>query len=103
MEAVARARSGEGPTLIENITYRWRGHSKSDRNLYRTKEEITEWMDRCPINSFKQLLLESEVMTGEQVDDIDRRAKETIDRAAEEAILLPEPSPENMEDEVYAP
>lgn len=103
LEAIRRARSGEGPTLVENITYRWRGHSKSDRNLYRTKEEIAEWMERCPINSFKQLLIKSEVMTEEQVDDIDRRAKETIDQAAEEAISLPEPSPENMEEEVYAP
>jgi TPP-dependent pyruvate/acetoin dehydrogenase alpha subunit len=102
-EAVTRARSGEGPTLIENITYRWRGHSKSDRNLYRTKEEITEWMERCPINSFKKLLIESKVLTGDEVDDLDRKAKEAIDLAAEEAITLPEPSPENMEDEVYAP
>ncbi len=101
-EAVERARSGEGPTLIENITYRWRGHSKSDRNLYRTKEEIAEWMERCPINSFKELLIESKVMTSEEVDQIDRKAKEVIDLAAEEAITFPEPSPENMEDEVYA-
>ena len=102
-EAVTRARSGEGPTLIENITYRWRGHSKSDRNLYRTKEEIAEWMERCPINSFKSLLIETQIMNQEEVDEIDRLAKETIDLAAEEALKLPEPSPENMEDEVYAP
>ena len=102
-EAVTRARSGEGPTLIENITYRWRGHSKSDRNLYRTKEEIAEWMERCPINSFKSLLIETQIMDQGEVDEIDRLAKETIDLAAEEALKLPEPSPENMEDEVYAP
>jgi len=102
-EAVTRARSGEGPTLIENITYRWRGHSKSDRNLYRTKEEIAEWMERCPINSFKSLLIETQILNQEEVDEIDRLAKETIDLAAEEALKLPEPSPENMEDEVYAP
>lgn len=102
-EAVTRARSGEGPTLIENITYRWRGHSKSDRNLYRTKEEIAEWMERCPINSFKSLLIETQIMDQEEVDEIDRLAKETIDLAAEEALKFPEPSPENMEDEVYAP
>ena len=102
-EAVTRARSGEGPTLIENITYRWRGHSKSDRNLYRTKEEIAEWMERCPINSFKSLLIETQIMDQGEVDEIDRLAKETIDLAAEEALKFPEPSPENMEDEVYAP
>jgi len=102
-EAVTRARSGEGPTLIENITYRWRGHSKSDRKLYRTKEEIAEWMERCPINSFKSLLIETQIMNQGEVDEIGRLAKETIDLAAEEALKLPEPSPENMEDEAYAP
>jgi pyruvate dehydrogenase E1 component alpha subunit len=102
-EAVTHARSGEGPTLIENITYRWRGHSKSDRNLYRTKEEIAEWMERCPIENFKKLLVENNRMTEEEIEETDRLAKETIDLAAEAAIKLPEPSPENMEDEVYAP
>ena len=102
-DAVSRARSGEGPTLIENITYRWRGHSKSDRNLYRTKEEIEEWMERCPIESFKKLLIETQTLTEEQVEEIDQQAKATIDLAAEEAIQLPEPSPEAMEGEVYAP
>ena len=46
---MARARAGEGPSLVENLTYRWRGHSKSDRNRYRTKEEIAEWQARDPI------------------------------------------------------
>jgi TPP-dependent pyruvate/acetoin dehydrogenase alpha subunit len=102
-KAVERARSGEGPMLIENITYRWRGHSKSDRNLYRTQDEIKEWMERCPIKRFKRLLVESGIMSEEEVDAIDRQAKETIDRSAETAIAMPEPSPENMENEVYAP
>ena len=47
--AVERARAGEGPTLIECMTYRWKGHSKSDKNLYRTREEIAEWRDKDPI------------------------------------------------------
>jgi pyruvate dehydrogenase E1 component alpha subunit len=101
--AIRRARAGEGPSLIENVTYRWRGHSKSDRNLYRTQEEIAEWMQRCPINRFRELLIEADVMSEEEIEAIDRRAKETIDQAAEAAILMPEPTPEKMEDEVYAP
>lgn len=55
--AIARARSGEGPSLVENLTYRWRGHSKSDRNRYRTKEEIAEWMTRDPIARFRAELI----------------------------------------------
>jgi TPP-dependent pyruvate/acetoin dehydrogenase alpha subunit len=101
--AVERARSGEGPSLIENVTYRWRGHSKSDRNVYRTQEEIEEWKRRCPIHRFKHALIEAEVMVAEALEAIDREAKATIDRAAEEALAFPEPSPERMEDEVYAP
>jgi TPP-dependent pyruvate/acetoin dehydrogenase alpha subunit len=97
------ARAGEGPSLIENVTYRWRGHSKSDRNLYRTQEEIDAWKEKCPIKRFRQLLLETETMSAEALEAIDQEAKATIDRAADEAVTFPEPSPENMEDEVYAP
>lgn len=103
LKAAQRARSGEGPSLIENLTYRWRGHSKSDRNLYRTQEEIAEWMERCPIKRFKRLLEESGVTSESEIEVIDQQAKETIDRSAEAALAMPEPSPEDMEDEVYAP
>ncbi len=101
--AIERARAGLGPSLIENLTYRWRGHSKSDRNLYRTQEEIDAWKQRCPIRRFKKVLVEAGLMTDEAVEAIDRAAKATIDRAAEEAQTFSEPSPDNLEDEVYAP
>jgi len=101
--AIDRARAGEGPSLVDNVTYRWRGHSKSDRNLYRTQEEIDEWKTRDPIVRFKKVLFEAKVMTDEEMEAIDQQAKVTIDQAAEEVLSFPEPSPENMEDEVYAP
>ena len=50
--AAERARSGDGPTLIEAMTYRWRGHSKSDRQAYRTRDEVKEWMNKDPIPRF---------------------------------------------------
>jgi pyruvate dehydrogenase E1 component alpha subunit len=102
-EAIERARQGSGPSLVDNVTYRWRGHSKSDRNLYRTQAEIDNWRARCPIVRFEGVLSEYGVMTEDELEAIDQAAKETIDRAAEEAATMPEPSPENMEDEVYAP
>jgi pyruvate dehydrogenase E1 component alpha subunit len=102
-KAVEWARSGQGPSLVENVTYRWRGHSKSDRNVYRTQEEIERWKQRCPIRQFKRVLQEVGVMSAEELETVDREAKATIDRAAEEALTLPEPSPDNLEDEVYAP
>ena len=103
LEAGARARSGQGPSLVDCLTYRWRGHSKSDRNLYRTNQEIEEWKQQCPIKRFKKALIEAAVMTHEEVETLDQAAQNAIDRAAEEAQTFPEPSPENMEDEVYAP
>jgi pyruvate dehydrogenase E1 component alpha subunit len=101
--AVERARAGEGPSLIENVTYRWRGHSKSDRNIYRSQEEIEAWKNRCPIRRFKEALVQAEVMNAKEVEAIDQAAKSTVDRAADEALTFPEPDPENLEDEVYAP
>jgi TPP-dependent pyruvate/acetoin dehydrogenase alpha subunit len=98
-----RARSGQGPSLVDCLTYRWRGHSKSDRNLYRTNQEIEEWKQKCPIRRFKQVLVDAAVMTREQTEEIDQAAKAAVDHAAEAAQTFPEPSPENMEDEVYAP
>jgi pyruvate dehydrogenase E1 component alpha subunit len=103
LEADERARSGQGPSLVDCLTYRWRGHSKSDRNLYRTAQEIDEWKHKCPIRRFKKVLVDGAVMTDDEVEAIDQAAKTAIDRAAEEALTFPEPSPENMEDEVYAP
>lgn len=102
-EAVARARSGQGPSLVDNVTYRWRGHSKSDRNVYRTADEIEEWKRKCPIAHFRQVLLANGLMTQDEIDAIDRHARDTIDRAAEAALALPEPSADNLENEVYAP
>ena len=103
LEADERARSGMGPSLIDCLTYRWRGHSKSDRNLYRTPQEIEEWKHKCPIKRFKKVLMDASVMTLDEVEAIDQAAKMAVDQAAEEALTFPEPSPLNMEDEVYAP
>ena len=62
-EAIERARSGGGPTFIEAKTYRYRGHSKSDKNLYRTREEIEEWRQRDPIELFKAAAIAAGTLT----------------------------------------
>lgn len=103
LEADERARSGEGPSLVDLLSYRWRGHSKSDRNLYRTAQEIDDWKHKCPIKRFKKVLVDATIYTNDEVEAIDQAAKTAVDRAAEEALTFPEPSPENMENEVYAP
>lgn len=102
-KAVEHARAGEGPSIVENLTYRWRGHSKSDRNLYRTQEEIDEWREFDPIKRFEKVLVDAKVITQKDFDELDKKALRTIEEAAEKAIEMPEPNPDNMEAEVYAP
>ncbi|MFC5387554.1 thiamine pyrophosphate-dependent dehydrogenase E1 component subunit alpha [Aquamicrobium segne] len=89
-EAVERARAGEGPTLIESKTYRYRGHSKSDRNRYRSKEEIDEWMtQRDPI-----MLFETELKEFGVIDDVGIEAiREDVAREIAEGIEFAKQSP----------
>ncbi|MCA0253383.1 MAG: thiamine pyrophosphate-dependent dehydrogenase E1 component subunit alpha [Actinobacteria bacterium] len=101
--AVERARRGEGPTLVEALTYRWRGHSKSDKNLYRTKAEIAEWRDRDPIARYAHDLLEDEVLTQEELDAIQAAARQDIRDAVVFGTKGAEPTVEEMLAGVYAP
>jgi len=100
--AIARARAGKGPSLIESQTYRWKGHSKSDANLYRTQEEINEWKRRCPIVRFRRKLVEMKVLTNEEAEAIDKEAIREIEDAVQFAIKSPEPSIESRLEDVYA-
>lgn len=102
-KAVARARKGEGPSLVESLTYRWRGHSKSDRNLYRTAEEIEEWKRFDPIPRFAGVLMQYHVLDEQEVDTIDQCAQKAIQDATEIAISFPQPDPASVEDFVYTP
>lgn len=101
-EAVARARRGEGPTLIEARTYRWRGHSKSDRNLYRTQAEIEEWKQRDPIPRLRERLLASGLLDAAGAEAITAQARDEVRAAVAFAEASPEPDPAALEDEVYA-
>jgi pyruvate dehydrogenase E1 component alpha subunit len=98
--AVERARAGEGPTLIESKTYRHRGHSKSDRNRYRTKEEIEDWMsNRDPIALFENELQEFGIVDQQGVETI----REAVAREIAEGIQFAKdsPSPDIREVENY--
>jgi len=101
-QAVKRARAGKGPSLIENVTYRWRGHSKSDANRYRTQEEIEAWMQKDPIKRFRAQLIAEQIMTAEQASQIERQAYTAIDAAVAFAEASPEPALETIEEGVYA-
>lgn len=99
--AVARARNGDGPSLIENLTYRWRGHSKSDRNRYRTKEEISEWMERDPIVAMSRLLVEHKVIRESELEAIEKEAEQIINDAIEYGANSPDPRAEDVTRDVY--
>jgi pyruvate dehydrogenase E1 component alpha subunit len=101
-EAVDRARNGGGPALIENVTYRWRGHSKSDANRYRTKEEIELWKTKDPILRLANDLLEASLLNGQEVAAIQEEAYRDINEAVSYADACPEPDLSTIEDGVYA-
>jgi len=102
-EAVDRARKGEGPTLIEAKTYRWKGHSKSDAKKYRTKEEEMEWRTkRDPIKLYANVLIEEGIATKEDLEALQAKAKNEIEESVVYAEQSPEPSLDSLEEDVYA-
>jgi acetoin:2,6-dichlorophenolindophenol oxidoreductase subunit alpha len=101
-EAVAQARAGRGPTLIEAITYRWKGHSKSDQNLYRTREEIESWRQRDPIDRFEQAVLEAETLDEAEVQQVRDQARDAVREAVRVGQTGPPPSADLLAG-VYAP
>jgi pyruvate dehydrogenase E1 component alpha subunit len=101
-EAVDRARAGDGPTLVEAETYRWKGHSKSDKNLYRTKEEIASWRDRDPIGRFEAVVLERGTLTDTDVAEIREAAKQAVRDAVREANAAPDADPADLVTGVFA-
>ncbi len=101
-EALDRARAGDGPTLLEAITYRYLGHSKSDANLYRTREEISTWRKKDPIQLFAAVLEEEGVLEKGEWRKLDEEVKERIEEAFEKASQEPDPEPESALEDVYA-
>jgi pyruvate dehydrogenase E1 component alpha subunit len=97
-QAAQRARHGQGPTLVEALTYRWRGHSKSDRQLYRTREEVKAWQARDPIRRLADLLGLSEAEQAE----LAQRARGQIEEAVAFAQASPEPDLSTIMEGVYA-
>ncbi|MCS6773900.1 MAG: pyruvate dehydrogenase complex E1 component subunit beta [Thermoflexales bacterium] len=100
-KAVDRARAGFGPSLIEVLTYRFKGHSRSDKQVYRTKEEVKEWQARDPIQRFEALLIEHGVITPAEAEQIQAQAQAAIEEAVAFADASPEPDPATLLDEVY--
>ena len=103
-EAVARARRGEGPTLLECKTYRTRPHSEGMGDYtYRTREDVAAWRERCPIKRHRQTLIESGLATAAQLDAIDAEIAAEIEAVTTAAEAAAFPKPADATTHVYAP
>jgi pyruvate dehydrogenase E1 component alpha subunit len=101
-KAVAHARSGKGPYILEMLTYRYRGHSMSDPAKYRSKEEVQKVrQEQDPIEGLKARILDQGVVDADQLKEIDRQVKATVSEAAEFAQNSPEPDPSELTTDVY--
>src|SRR5688500_13226365 len=87
--AVKRAREGGGPTLLEIKTYRYKGHSISDPQKYRTKEEVEEFKGKDPITNLLNTIQKNRIATDEELEEINKR----VDQAVSESVKFAEESP----------
>lgn len=104
-EAIARAaergRAGEGPTLLDIQTYRYKGHSMSDPQKYRTKEEVQQYQERDPITHVAQVILQNKWMTEEQLEAVDADIKAIVEESVRFAEESPLPAAEELYEDVY--
>jgi TPP-dependent pyruvate/acetoin dehydrogenase alpha subunit len=100
-EARARARKGDGPTLIEAMTYRHKGHSRTDPATYRPAEEVEEWLARDPIPQLEAVLLDRGVEQ-ETLAELRAKAEANVSEALKRALEWPEPDPDSRFEHVYA-
>src|SRR5690625_1635278 len=101
-EAIERARYGAGPTLIEAKTYRFKGHSRSDKEKYRTKEEVAFYKQSCPIRRFEHVLLEEYKIEPGVLNQLYKKIKTEVKEATAFALESELPLVTSLEQDVYA-
>jgi pyruvate dehydrogenase E1 component alpha subunit len=101
-EAVARARSGQGPTLLECKTYRWRTHFEGEPDTYRPPEEVEAWLKREPIAPYRRQLIEQGILSDAEADEIEAAVVAELDQAVEFARTSPLPRPESALEDLWA-
>ncbi len=100
--AVERARKGEGPSLIECKTYRWRGHFEGDACVYREKDEVDEWVKKDPLPRFAKKLLDEGILSQKELDDLQAALDAELQEAISFAEASPLPDPTEVTTDVYA-
>jgi TPP-dependent pyruvate/acetoin dehydrogenase alpha subunit len=101
-EAVARARAGHGPTLIECVTYRWRGHYEGDPQTYRSRDEVATWRERDPLLRAAAILRARGALNDGTEVAIATQIRDEIDAAVQAAEAAPYPDPAEALTDVYA-
>jgi len=101
-EGLRQAREEQRPTLLEAFTYRYRGHSAADPEVYREREEVEEWQEKDPIETFSRRCIEAGVLGEREVEQVRDEAEETVVAAVEFADASPEPALESMYEALYA-
>lgn len=101
--AVAHARAGEGPTLVECMTYRWHGHMEGDNVPYRSEAEVAQWKARCPIAALARALEQEGVLDAAGAAEIGRQAEARVALAWQRATQAPEPTAAALTTDIYAP
>ncbi len=101
--AVVRARTGEGPSLIECLTYRWHGHMEGETASYRGDEEVERWKQRDPIAAWRRSLIEEGLLSDSRCREIRTTATAAVAQAREAALAAPEPAVEVLSEHVFAP
>lgn len=100
-EAVKKARSGGGPSLVECKTYRHRGHFEGDPTVYRSDEELEQWKKKDPVDRFQKILLDQEVLNDQELKKLQEDVKEQINEALQFAKESPEPDISEVTTDVY--
>jgi hypothetical protein len=101
-KGLKKAREEERPTLIEVVTYRYRGHSAADPEVYREREEVEQWREKDPIESFARRCVEEGVLVEREVGQAREAAEATVLAAVEFADASPEPALDTMYESLYA-
>ena len=100
-EAAERARKGEGPTLLDIRTYRYKGHSMSDPQKYRSKDEVAEWMEQDPIEHCLRVIKENKWLSEKEIQDINDWVKKEVEESVEFAENSPYPEPHELYEDIY--
>ena len=100
-EAAARARRGDGPTLLDIRTYRYKGHSMSDPQKYRTKDEVNDWIEKDPIDHCLDVIKSNKWLSAKEIEEIELWVKKEVEESVEFAENSPYPEAHEIYEDVY--